>query len=151
MKDSQSVQKELETLFKGDYDQNREWCYDLAPSLIVKRFSALFDNWGNLDSDLQEKLLKIAVETILIEFPLDTETIKFSINYIHLDPIRKAVLEKLNSPYLAIYYVREFALNKTLYPDLLEYVKSALEKGVYANYSIEIAALLGIELKPGQR
>ena len=58
MKDSPSVQKELETLFKGDYDQNREWCYDLAPSLIVKRFSALFDNWENLDGDLHGKIVK---------------------------------------------------------------------------------------------
>ena len=151
MKDSQSVQKELETLFKGDYDQNREWCYDLAPSLIVERFAALFDNWENLDVDLQEKLLKIAVETILIEFPLDTKTIKFSINYIHLDPIRNAVLEKLNSAYLVIYYIRELAPNKTLYPDFVDHVKSALEKGVYANYSVEIANLLEIEIKPGQR
>jgi hypothetical protein len=47
--------------------------------------------------------------------------------------------------------VREIALNKSLYPTLIEHVKTNLEKGVYDNDSIEIAGLLVIELKPGQR
>lgn len=42
-------------------------------------------------------------------------------------------------------------VNKSLYPELIVLVKTNLEKGVYGNDSIEIAKLLGIEMKPGQR
>jgi hypothetical protein len=96
-------------------------------------------------------LLKIAVETIINEFSIESDTIKFSLSNIQFDSIRNAVLERLNSTYLAKYYVREIALNKSLYPTLIEHVKTNLEKGVYKDDSIEIAALLVIELKPGQR
>jgi hypothetical protein len=151
MIDQKSIDKELQLIFAGDYGADHDWHYTLSSTEIVKGFITIFNKWEKLEEVTKEKLLKIAVETIINEFSIESDTIKFSLSNIQFDSIRNAVLERLNSTYLAKYYVREIALNKSLYPTLIEHVKTNLEKGVYKDDSIEIAALLVIELKPGQR
>jgi hypothetical protein len=151
MIDQKSIDKELQLIFDGDYGADHDWHYTLSSTEIVKGFITIFNKWDKLDEVTREKLLKIAVATIINEFSIEPDTIKFSLSKLQFDSIRNAVLERLNSTYLAKYYVREIALNKSLYPELIEHVKTNLEKGVYEVNSIEIALLLGIELKPGQR
>jgi len=147
MIDQESIDKELSIIFDGNYNANREREYTLSDSEIARRFGAIFENWDKLQKLTQDKLIEIAANTIIPEFPIDPETIKFSLTNLHLDPIKNAVLEKLSSTYLAKYYVRQIALNKNLYPELIEHIKTNLEKGVYGYDSIEIAKLLGIEVK----
>ncbi len=151
MIDQTAIDNELSLIFNGNYNSYREWEYELNGYEIVRRFIAVFDHWDIMQKDKQESLIESLANTIIPEFSLQNITIKFSLSKIHFDPIRNAVLKILNSSYYTKLYVREIALNKTLYPDLVEHIKTNLEKGVYGNDSIEIAALLGIELKPGQR
>ena len=68
MIDQTDIDKELSLIFDGDYTSNREWEYSLSSTEIVKRFITIFNKWDNLHEETREKLLKIAVSTIINEF-----------------------------------------------------------------------------------
>lgn len=75
MIDQKFIDKELKSIFDGDYGADHDWHYNNSSSEIIQRFSAVFDSWDKLHKDTQKKLLRIAVETIMNEFPAEEETI----------------------------------------------------------------------------
>ena len=148
---SKSVIKEIEHIFSGDYDQNREWCFNYSTSEIIEKFSQLFSKIDKYDKEIKERLISITADIILRDFPTDEVAISFSLKNIHYPKIKEAILNKLTVSYYAIYYVREIAKDKSKFQELIDFAKVQLELGTYDDKSIEIAKLLEIDILPNQR
>jgi hypothetical protein len=148
---SDIIHKELGEIYNGDYNHNHEWEYTLASQEIVKRFFALFQYWDKIDADLKEMLLERAVFNINSDFCYENETIIYSLKNLHLEPIKNAVIENIESDYLTTLLALEISKEKSKYTMLIDLIKANLEKGKYQFSSIKIAGLLNIQIKPSQR
>jgi hypothetical protein len=148
---SKSVIKEIEHIFSGDYDQNREWYFNYSKSEIIEKFSQLFSMIDKYDTEIKDRLISINADLILRDFPTYEVAISFSLKNIHYPKIKEAILNKLTVSYYAIYYVREIAKDKSKFQELIDFAKVQLELGTYDDNSIEIAKLLEIDFSPNQR
>lgn len=148
---SKSVIKEIEHIFSGDYDHNREWCFNYSTTEIIEKFSELFSKIDQYDTELRDRLISINADIILRDFPTDEVAISFSLKNIHYPKIKEAILNKLTVSYYAVYYIREIAKDKINFQELIDFAKVQLELGTYDDKSIEIAKLLDIDILPNQR
>jgi hypothetical protein len=148
---SKSVIKEIEHIFSGDYDQNREWYFNYSTAEIIEKFSELFSKIDQYDTEIRDRLISINADIILRDFPTDEVAISFSLKNIHYPKIKDAILNKLTVSYYAIYYIREIAKDKNKFQELIDFAKVQLELGTYDDKSIEIAKLLEIDILPNQR